>query len=727
MGKSILFFYKTTSLMLKDLKANTILKPLIFFLLVTLSGCTLWSNFTTYFNLYYNIDKIFIEAEQIINEQQTELFPIRETPVPGNVTQMLVKVIEKCSRLLQFHSKSSYVENALILIGKSFYYQQNYQQAIQKFRELIATQPNSSFQLESQLWIGKSELRLRNFTSGIEILQTVRANAIEEEREDIAVASFIEEIKYHLIMENYTDAIRFTEELLTVSTDRTKNAEIVYETGLMYLKIKDYENAALAFNNVDNYSPSFDIEFKSKLEYARTIRELGNDEESLAILRSMRSEDKFMEDYNIIDMEIGISLYDLELYEDAFIHFTIVDTTYKNNIVNGIALFHLGLLMEVHEADYDSALVYFRKAQTAQAPQEYSVKAQGKVRVYNNFNTYHKALKDLKKPLFYAEYPGEFVKDSIAYYKKHGAIQDTIDTLKVEEKIIAEIDESGEEKIGEEIVIDETSETKVEVPPVRPLLSVDSLKTLYARNLFDLGNIFLSDIVNLDSAYYYYNSIVTLYNSTTYYPRTLYRLGLYYLEMGNKEKADSLFTVIYDNYKTESIVNVAADKLGKPFIDLYFDPAAELYNEAEQIFFDKDFNTSYDKFWNVYRSYPSSPLAPKALYAGGWILENEFFKLDSAVTVYDSLLQKYPASTYANQVRKKVTEYRLEKSRQQQAILDSIKAMEDIRIKDSILNSSREKEQLLPVEEEVIEETIDEKDVEEEITPENDILKEEEN
>lgn len=691
-----------------------------------ISGCTLWSNFTTYFNLYYNIDKLFTDAEKIIGEQQTELFPVRETPVPGNATQMLVKVIEKCSRLLQFHSKSSYVDNALLLIGKSFYYQQNYQQAMQKFRELIATQPNSSFILESQLWIGKTDLRLRNFSSGIDILRTVRESAIEKNEEDIAVATYIEEIRYHLLMENYNQSISLAEELLNISSDRTKNAEIVYETGLMYIKIKDYESAAAAFKNVERYSPSFDIEFKSSLEYARVIRELDRDEESLAVLKSMRSEDKNFDNYNILDMEIGISLYDLHLYEDAFHHFTIVDTTYKNNIVSGVALYHLGLIMEVFEADYDSALVYFRKAQTAQAPQEYSLKSQGKVRVYNNYFNYHTALKDLKQPLFYAEFPEEFEKDSIAFYKKFEVIPDTLDTLSVDETSIAEFDEFGEEKKEEEIQIALEDGKTPPRPPVRPVLTLDSLKTLYARNIFDIGNIFLNDFHHLDSAYYYYQTIVQSFNNTTYYPRTLYRLGLYYLETGNKVKADSLFLVVYDNFKTEAIVNAAADKIGKPFIDLYFDPASELYAEAEQTFFNKDFNTSYDLFWNVYRTFPASPLAPKALYAGGWILENEFFLLDSAVTVYDSLLQKYPATSYANEVRKRVTEYRLEKSRRQQAILDSIRAVEDMRMKDSLLKISREQDQLQVEEEKKNKEEIIEKKEEEEITPDNDLLKEEE-
>ncbi len=80
-----------------------------------------------------------------------------------------------------------------------------------------------------------------------------------------------------------------------------------------------------------------------------------------------------------------------------------------------------------------------------------------------------------------------------------------------------------------------------------------------------------------------YTKILNDYPSKVYYPSTLYALGSYYLTVNNKEKADSLFRIIYDNYKDRSIVNAAANKLNLPLINLNFDPAKDQYASAEDL------------------------------------------------------------------------------------------------------------------------------------------------
>ena len=93
---------------------------------LSFSGCSVWEDFTTYFNLYYNTTDLFDQAETAIKESQKDPFSLVEVPLPGNAQTLLAKVIEKCSKILQFQSKSSFVDNALLMVGKCFYYQKNY-------------------------------------------------------------------------------------------------------------------------------------------------------------------------------------------------------------------------------------------------------------------------------------------------------------------------------------------------------------------------------------------------------------------------------------------------------------------------------------------------------------------------------------------------------------------------------------------------------------------------
>lgn len=183
-------------------------------------------------------------------------------------------------------------------------------------------------------------------------------------------------------------------------------------------------------------------------------------------------------------------------------------------------------------------------------------------------------------------------------------------------------------------------------PPRKPKISEDSLKTLVAKNQLDLGNLFLSEFDLPDSAYKYYYSNLTEYPDNSYYANSLFAMGSYYLTEDNQKSADSLFNIIYDNYKNESIVNAAAVKLNKPLIDLKYDPAVNEYKLAEEFLLAGDYYSAINKLKEIPELYPNSDIAPKAIYASGWIEENELKDYPAAVTAYDTLISKYPASEY---------------------------------------------------------------------------------
>ncbi len=67
-----------------------------------MNGCSVWDNFTTYFNLYFNTKTIFEDAENEILNQKRDLFSNEPLVLQGNTKTALVKVIEKSSKILQF-------------------------------------------------------------------------------------------------------------------------------------------------------------------------------------------------------------------------------------------------------------------------------------------------------------------------------------------------------------------------------------------------------------------------------------------------------------------------------------------------------------------------------------------------------------------------------------------------------------------------------------------------
>ncbi|RKY98735.1 MAG: hypothetical protein DRQ13_03215, partial [Ignavibacteriae bacterium] len=384
-------------------------------LLVVINGCSVWDSFTTYFNLYYNTIESFEKAEEQIYAQQRSLFSTQPLTIPGTANTELEKVIEKCSNILQFHSETGYVEDALLMLGKSFYYQNNYQKAQRKFEELIASQVEGDYELEAELWIGKCQMKLKHYSDALSTLHNVRQVAIEEDEELIVQEAFIEEIIYRVTTEDYSSAIALANEFMEVSDDDEIKAEVWYGIGNLNVRIGDIQNAILAYKNVFEYSPGFDLETDAKLKYGQALRDGEQSETALSVFEDMRSEDKYENKLAEIDFEIGKTYASLERYNDAIDKLIDVDTTYRNTESAGAAKYEIGLVYEAGLKQLDSAAIYYKKAATSTLSGDYLIASKEKNQLFTRYVNLRSNLNNYGKQFFYYEHPNEFVKDSTRY------------------------------------------------------------------------------------------------------------------------------------------------------------------------------------------------------------------------------------------------------------------------------------------------------------------------
>ncbi len=646
---------------------------------VILSGCGLWGDFTTYFNLYYNTSDQFEIAEETIFEQKRDLFSTEELVIPSSVNQSLTKVVEKASKILQFHSESAYVDDALLMLGKSFYYQKNYQKALRKFQELLATQKESSLALETKLWIGKTQMRLKSYDEGLATLTDVIKESTDEGEDEFIKDAYVEEIVHKIVIKDYQGAISLSNEFLNLSSDDEVNAEVEFELGKLYNDADDTDNAIASFRKVFDYSPSYDIQYEANIELGKALRKKGSAEDAYNLFANMKEEDKFLDNYDEIDLQTGITLIDLNRIDDAKNILADVDTSYPNSIQAGYARYELAQIFELDYKNFDSATVYYQRASTTQAPPEILQEAADQSQKFLKYNNLNKSINEDMQSLTYVLDPEKFVKDSAAYFDSLKAENESQQTNigSKEENDIRGRGERGSREFGQSKTKSITQKVTQRKPPLKPTISADSLKSKITKSEFELANLFFTEFNLLDSAYYHYEHILNEYPQSPYIARTLFGIGSYFEANNEIEKADSVYNIIYDNYKTENIVNAAADKLKKPLINLNYDPAEDLYAEAEKQMLNDQFKPSVKNFYKIFKAYPSSEYAPKALYAGGWILENKLDENDSAAVMYDSIANNYPKTVYASKILPKLNYYKSEKERIKKVIEDSIKALEN--------------------------------------------------
>ena len=106
-------------------------------LVILLLGLTAsFLNGCVYYNTMYHARRWFNEAESTRKAANRDL-------AKGAENKLYSDAIIKCSKVLSDHPTSSWVDDALFIIGKSFYHLDQNAKAERKFRELLSSFPKS--------------------------------------------------------------------------------------------------------------------------------------------------------------------------------------------------------------------------------------------------------------------------------------------------------------------------------------------------------------------------------------------------------------------------------------------------------------------------------------------------------------------------------------------------------------------------------------------------------
>jgi len=589
-----------------------------------INSCGMWSSFTVYFNRFYNAQKAFEEGEAEIElNAKKAIFAFKEEKLPSKAKKNFDDVIKFSSKILQFNKDSKYVNEAIYMIAKSYYYKGQYNKALRKFIELDKMN-HEEYALSAKLWIAKCEMQMRIFDSALEHLEKVKQTALVNENETILFQVYVSEISYLIYREEYFKAITKIEELAEQNLEDEVKSEVTYELGTLYISLENYEKGVAAFELVEEGSPTFEIEFKSKLEYAKAIKHLSREEEALERLNDLRDNTKYEQHWDIIDLEIAQIQLESGEIEVALEIFYAIDTGYGKSESSGIAAFMQGDIMEHIYLDYDSAKFFYEKVATKKAPSEYKLEARLKVNVLKSRENYNNKIFTSKMGYSYLLDTTLFRQDSIAYAgytsRRDSAMQVDIELKKSKEA--GKPTQKGRRPsrgtgtaLKAQFKYEEDSLFTYE--PKLPLVSVDSVLNQITRNEYELGNLYFTDLLVPDSAYFYYQDIVTNYPTTKYQARALYALGSYYLTLDNKTKADSLFLYVYDNYSSDPIARAAAIRLGISLEELNSDPALDKYYIAETFIEQEEYFDAIEELNSIYKVFPESRYAPKALYSIG--------------------------------------------------------------------------------------------------------------
>ncbi|MDZ7344040.1 MAG: tetratricopeptide repeat protein [candidate division KSB1 bacterium] len=586
-----------------------------------------------YYNTFYNTKKFYKEA---LEEKKRRT---GDKPTPAEI-QKYDKTIEKASKVLQIHPNSKYVDDALLILGECFYYKQEYLKAQRKFQELITIFPKSHLGSRAQLGLAKTNIELDDFAGAERVLKELQQ---KEKGEYFYQAQyFLGEIYFR--RQQYAEAAKEFEGVIGKLGEAKMRAEAYMRLGACQVILQKFDLAAEAFRRAgENAKPDVNLLFQARLKRASALKKHGRYDEALSLLNGMFKEFSAHRELPLVKLEIAECTLSQGKVEAAVKLYTEIIQNHQRTEASAAAYFALGEIYERRFGDFNKAKESFDNVRRENARSEKVAEAESRSKAISEFLKIKQTIASLLKQI--ETQAGESVAPVVANDKpKEPSRASTRRAIsRIPDRRARQAATTGASGTG--TVAAATAPTDVQ--------GLRKMAAELARNKILLAELFLFHFDRPDSAMREYLDVFEFFPQTEYAPQAMYSLA-YILSKSPAAVAmhDSVMRVLADQYGDTPQGQAAKRRLGVADSSAVSRRSSNLFYQAEDFLFSqKDPQRAlrlYEQFW---QSQPNSKLAPQSLYAMGWIYEHALYDNQRALVTYQKLLEKYPDSPFAQQLR----------------------------------------------------------------------------
>jgi TolA-binding protein len=634
-------------------------KIAIILLLTVFAGCA-------YFNTYYNAKRYYKKGYEATRKNRT-----------GEPTSQeksnYEKAIEKALKVIQFYPKSKYVDDALFLAGKSYYFTQDYMKARRKFLELTVNYPQSPYVDESRLWLGKSQLALKEYVKAEDTFrQLIMENDVSDRVEGEA-HYFLG--KLYETLKNYEKAVESFEHAVGAGVKDVK-IEALYSIAANYDSLGNYGKAAEYFEKLRRAGPVEELLYEAQFRYSQMQKKQGEYDTAISLLERLLGEEKFEKNAPELSLEVAECLYLKEDVDEATLAYQDIIQEHKSTRYSAEASYELGKIFEKDHMNYERAAEHY-----AQVRKEYS-----------RFALVDSA-EILKRDIFRMQALTQVIDMAIRGDEGEAVTIETgetpADTLWREDQPVppdTTLADTTAPDFPEDIDPDTRDPDDPDDPdnPSRPgdpnrpeekkPVENPELKTFKKeeldKNLLLLGELYLFRFNLPDSAVSQYSYLVRNFPESPYVPQALYSLAYISREIyGNSADADTNYQILIQRYPGSRFAQDARHILGLTSTFTREDSLKNLFHYAETLLLDvKDHEGALSRYRAIWENNPDSWWAPKALYTMIWIMEQHTDSVETALTLYDTLVALYPETGYAEKVKPRIQFVRGELKRIKQSL-----------------------------------------------------------
>lgn len=295
----------------------------------------------------------------------------------SKITQYADIGIKKATKTIQKHSMvfggkeyNRWIDDAYMLIGKSYFYKQDYPMARRTFEFVIKTYNTNPVKYEAMLWQALANMQLGDFGRAEPMLDMVqnmiRQGKAPESNEEMLALCYA---NFYILQKNYAPAVEFLDRAIEIGPARAMKTRCYFILGQIHQKTGQFEEATRYYQMVIKRNASFEMEFNAKINLAECyVAKAGNRQYIIKKLNRMLKDEKNKEFRDQIYYALAsVALKDGDTTAALGFLAKSVASSKQNNYQKSISALQLADILFTHkryklsQAYYDSTLQFLPK------------------------------------------------------------------------------------------------------------------------------------------------------------------------------------------------------------------------------------------------------------------------------------------------------------------------------------------------------------------------------
>ena len=343
-----------------------------------------YHNLTSHYNVYWNgMDNLrqgYKEYQAGLKDNYALVLPVfnyGDKASATKISQFADIAIKKASKAINKHSmvfnRKEYVkwiDDSYMLIGKSYFYKQDYPMARRTFEFVIKTYNDNEIKYEAMLWVAKSNIQIGDFNRAEPILDLLQSKISKGD----APEKYETELnlvygQFFIMQKSYEAAVPYLNRALELNPPSETRTRCQFILGQIHQLSGELNDASQMYSAVIKHAKSYEMEFNAKINLAQCYEaKSGNREFIVKKLTKMLKDDKNKDFQDQIYYALAhIALKDSDTITAVGYYKKSVSSSKTNNYQKAISSLELAdiffeiLDYKISQAYYDSTMQFLPK------------------------------------------------------------------------------------------------------------------------------------------------------------------------------------------------------------------------------------------------------------------------------------------------------------------------------------------------------------------------------